>query len=170
MEVGQDVLANAVAEALDGHWCDSGWLGYANVLFLGFGSAPTSPHTEGGQRTVPPYELNANRADWRLEGNGSSVCADDDAVQAEEAVRALVGRPVVGWSLDARHALTIEFDGGLSLCIDPWDDPDESCWDAWSVDLPGRLVAVSSGGQVATVDPDCPVGQWFDGLENRSGR
>src|ERR671912_456299 len=94
---GRDVLSDAVAEALDGHCCASGWLGYANVLFLGFGDAP-----------MP----------WRTN------------------------------------------DGGRTLRVDPWLDPDEARWDAWSISLPGRLVAVSCGGRVAAPDPQCPVGQW----------
>jgi hypothetical protein len=162
MGIGGDILVDAVAEALDGHRCVSGWLGRANVLFLGFGSAPVRARTGDGLRTEPPYEVNVNRADRRLEGDGLSACPEDPPDQAEQAVTALVGRPVRGWSLATGHALAIEFDGGLTVRIDPWVDPDESRWDAWSVALPKRLVAVSCGGRVASVDPECPVGQWFD--------
>jgi hypothetical protein len=163
MDGGRDLLSDAVAEALDGHCCASGWLGYANVLFLGFGDAPVPPRTDDGRRTGPPYEVNANRADWRIDGDGLAACADDDRGPAERAVAALIGRPVVGWSLGAGHALTVQFDRGLTVRVDPWLDPDEARWDAWSVSLPGRLVAVSCGGRVAAPDPECPVGQWFGG-------
>ena len=78
MEAGRNLLSDALAEALDGHRCASGWLGYANVLFLGFGDACISPHTGDGPPTEPPYEVNANKADWQIDGDGLSACADDD--------------------------------------------------------------------------------------------
>ncbi len=164
MEAGRNLLSDALAEALDGHRCASGWLGYANVLFLGFGDGCISPHTGDGQPTEPPYEVNANKADWQIDGDGLSACADDDRAPAERAVAALIGCAVVGWSVDAGHTLTVKFDRGQILRVAPWTDPAEARWDAWLVSLPGRLVAVSCGGHVASVDPECPVGQWFDNL------
>src|SRR5262245_12536503 len=169
MDSGWGMLSDAVAEALDGHRCASGWLGYANVLFLGFGDAPIPSRTDDSRQSGPPYEVNANRSDWRIDGDGLAASADDDREPAEQAVTALIGRPVVGWSLGPGHALTVTFDRGLTLRVVPWTDPEEARWDAWSVALPGRLVAVSCGGQVAAVDPECPVGQWFDGLSERTG-
>ena len=49
MEHGPDILVDAVAEAFSGHRCASAWLGYGNVLFLGFGGAPIEPFTPAGQ-------------------------------------------------------------------------------------------------------------------------
>lgn len=164
MEHGPDILADAVAEAVSGHRCVSAWLGYGNVLFLGFGGAPIEPFTPAGRPAEPPYELHANMADWRVSGGDLAAGADDERDLAERAVSALLGRPVVAWRLGARHALSVEFAGGQLLEVVPLGDADVADSDGWSVTLPGgRVVAVSCGGQVAAIDSRRPVGEWFTG-------
>lgn len=163
MLAGPGYLTDTLAEAFSGHCCVSGWLGYANALFVGFGDAPIPRAAADGERTRPPYELETNMADWRVTGGTSAATADDQRDLAERAISTLQGRQVVSWRLGPRHDLTIQFVGGLTLDVVPFSDDDVIDSDAWLVRVPdGRIAAVSCGGLVAQVHEHTPVGRWFE--------
>ncbi len=52
-----------LSEAFTDHRCVTAWLGYGNVLFLGFGDSVLPERDQYGRRTRPPYELETNYAD-----------------------------------------------------------------------------------------------------------
>jgi hypothetical protein len=160
MTVGLDVAAQALTEALSGRTCSSAWLGYGDVLFLGFGNvsfAEVPPRIHG----TPEYKVQTNFADWTMETVGPPGAVLEPE-QAKQAVHSLVGKSVTGWRLIDGHGFQIEFDVALRLRVVPWTDADSTDTDAWCVGLPGnRVVAVSCDGRVASVDSREPIRDWF---------
>jgi len=161
-EHAPELLTEAVARAVSGNLCVSAWLGFANVLFLGFGKVPQGPRGPDGRWPLAPFEIETNMADWRVSCGASVVSRDDEREQTERCASALVGRPVTGWRLGDRHALTLEFDDTCTLEIIPFSDPDVADSDAWCVSSPDRrIVAVSCDGRVVSIDAARPIGEWF---------
>jgi hypothetical protein len=152
-----EVLDEAVAEALSGRRCVSAWLGYGNVLFLGFGAAVVPPRNAEGRRTEPPYELQTETAGWRVR-DLDAACSDDERAPAERAIGKLIGRPVAHWQLSDRRSLRVDFAGGAILeVIPPSEDSPDS--DEWWFFLPeSRLVGVGGGGEVVSGRSDQPRG------------
>jgi hypothetical protein len=148
---GFELLEATVVEALSGHRCVSGWLGYGSALFLGFGSEQLPERDANDRRTEPPYELQTSMAGWRV-GGATSADSESEREAAEGAVRALVGRSVVRWRLIDRGGLVVEFAGGCRLEVLPPSevDPERSDLDdEWWFCMPGsRYVGVGGGGRV----------------------
>lgn len=158
MVQSSELLEAAVTEAMTGHRCVSGWLGYGSALFLGFGSEQLPDRDARGRRSEPPYELQTSMADWRVEG-AASAAAESEQETAERAVRALVGRPVLDWRLIDGRGLVVEFADDLRLEILPRMevDPERSDLDEWWFCLPGsRYVGVGGGGRVVEGRTDQP--------------
>jgi hypothetical protein len=148
--------------ALTGRLCVSAWLGYGTVLFVGFGEHVLPERGADGRHPMPPYELQTNFADWSVLGPDGAVSADSGRGALEAAARSLIGRRVVGWELLALRGLQVAFAGGVELAVAPWP-ASEGVADAWSLESPdGKVVAVSTGGQVAVVCARVPVADWFD--------
>ncbi len=156
---GFDLLEATVAEALSGRRCVSGWIGYGNALFLGFGADQLPERDDDGRRSKPPYELQTETAGWRVEG-AAIADAESDREMAERAIRALVGRPVIHWRLIDRRALVVAFAGGWQLDVLPPAevDPESGGGHEWWLCLPGSCyVGVGSGGRVVQGRTDQPL-------------
>jgi hypothetical protein len=145
-----DAVARVDA-ALAGRLCVSAWLGYGDVLFLGFGDQPLPERGADGRRPMPPFELQTNFADWSVSGPEGTTLAISGRGELEAAVKSLLGLRVVGWELLAGHGLRVAFAGGSALTVAPWP-ASEGASDAWSLDSrDGRVVAVATGGQIVLV-------------------
>ena len=155
MGLDPEMLANAAAEALSGHRCVSGWLGYGNALFLGFGSQPIPARRIDGRRSSPPYELQTSIAIWRVIGNIVASCEDERGL-AEEAIQALIGLSVAGWQLSDNSGLEIEFVDRWRLDIAPPAEIDPEGTSTWT--FGGfALQAIASSVLV-------PAGKWSQAI------
>jgi hypothetical protein len=158
MDRSASVLTDGLAEALSGHRCVSGWLGYSEVLFLGFGSESLPERGADGWRPMPPYEVQTHFADWSVAQAERENGPDAERAAAEAAVAGLVGRPVVSWELGEAGSLAVRFDGGLLVRVSPWPESGE----AWSLVMPeGRFIAVACDGRAAVGCTDDPVTDLF---------
>lgn len=152
-----------VDNALSGRLCVTAWLGYGQVLFIGFGDEPY----EGGGADVrhprPPVEIETNFAEWRIDGPGPIAVSDDELPTAESAAFDLIGRRVVNWGfIEPSIGLVVSFSGGKNLTIIPWADDDSRNTDAWSITLPDdRVLAFSTCGKIAFASLDQPIPEWF---------
>lgn len=139
-----DLLAAAIEKAASGHMVVQAWLGYAEVLFLGFGDTVMLP--SHGKHALPPYELQTFHARWSVcEGTRVVGTSDDDRQAAEAAIGRLVGRSIRDWSVEEQDmCLTVHLDGDMNLVVSPFSDPCEGNEDAWSLRCPdGTHVVVS---------------------------
>lgn len=135
-----DELREALDTAINGRLCVQTWLGYAQVLFIGFGAEVLPPQPPGKLGIRPDYELQTHYADWQVEdASGVVATADDEYDVAEAAAERLVGHRAVGWRhIDDSVALEIAFEGGLKLVITPMSDSEESILhkEAWALRMP----------------------------------
>lgn len=152
-----ELLEAAVSEALSGHRCVSGWLGYGSALFLGFGTEQLPERDASGRRTEPPYELQTSITDWRVVGE-TSTDSESERETTELNVRALVGRTVRCWWLIDRRNLIIEFADGCRLeVLPPEVDAEWSDLDAWWFCMPGsRFVGIGRDGRIVKGRTDQP--------------
>lgn len=147
------------------HRCVSAWLGYADVLFLGFGER-VLPRVQAGERHAPPpYELNSNFASWRVEGPVAAQWTDEgsptERADLTAAAESLVGEGVVAWELLDRLALRLVFTGSKVLVVEPWPTAD-GISEAWSLTAPDEhILAVSNDGRTTIVPAETPVRDWF---------
>jgi hypothetical protein len=154
-----ELLESSVGDALSGRHCVSAWLGYGNVLFLGFGPDLIPLRTPEGRHTIPPYELQTSIAEWCLRGD-TTADLEDEAEFAEEAVSALIGLSVVRWQLTPALGLRIEFTGSRLLEITPPSeiDAEDKDLDWWWLCLPDfQFVGVGGNGHVISGRTDGPA-------------
>lgn len=135
-----DELRESLDTAINGRLCVQAWLGYAQVLFIGFGDGVLPPMQPGEGHMRPKYELQTSFADWQVE-DGSDVIAtaDDEYDVAEAAAQKLVGHRVVDWRhIGDSAGLEIAFEGGLKLVITPMSDSEKSVLheEAWHLRMP----------------------------------
>jgi len=147
-----ELLESAVTEALSGKLCISGWLGYGNVLFLGFGPELLPADQYLKNDFMPPYELQTNLAEWKLEID-AVMRADINSVNqvAEQAIHTLLGHMVQSWKLFDDGRLWIEFHEGCQLTITPFseidaEDNDSEFW--WFCMPNSKYVGLAVTGQV----------------------
>lgn len=142
------------------HGCVSAWLGYGDVLFLGFGEHIVPRGRAGERHPRPPYELESNFSAWRVDGPVSAAWEDDSSPTAA-AAESLVGERVLSWELLDGLGLRLVFSGGKVLVVEPWA-PSEGISDAWSLTAPdGLILAVSTDGRTVVVPADQPTSAWF---------
>ncbi|HUV03575.1 MAG TPA: hypothetical protein VMX94_00540 [Armatimonadota bacterium] len=122
--INQDELRAALDMAINGKLVVQNWLGYANVLFLGFGDEVLPRVPAGESPAWSPYELETNYADWSVENEKGIVgTADDERAKALAAVELLVGHRATGWAFgDTLFCLVVYFEGGFKLKITPMAD------------------------------------------------
>jgi hypothetical protein len=127
--------------AIDGSLCIQAWLGYGEVLFLGFGDEPLPPRAPEERYPQPPYELPSNLADWWVQEDWRIlVTSEDDRADAEAVAESLVGHRAMGWEfIGQSRSLRIRFDGGLVLSVVPFTDEDLLDKDAWAMRGPDGL-------------------------------
>jgi hypothetical protein len=125
-------------QALKGKLCVQTWIGYAGVLFAGFGEETISPVQPGNRHPLPPYEIETGFADWSVLGDDEVIASSkDDVEEAEMAASKLVGCRVVQWSFVAPSvAFEIFFDSGLKLSLAPYDGYEGSHESAWCLRTP----------------------------------
>lgn len=140
----EDVQA-ALEIALRGHLVVQAWLGYAQVLFCGFGTGPIHIPADVCH-FQPAFELQTNYADWTVTKDGAKVgSADDEDSVAGAAIDLLVGNHVTGWTFDAAdQLLTIDVAGGLRLLVAPMKDEDVRKKEAWSIRMDDGMYWVLS--------------------------
>jgi hypothetical protein len=146
-------LTAELETGIRGRRCVQAWLGYGEVLFLGFGEEVIPAPPPGERHQHPPYELQTEFADWRVE-EGSKVrgTGDDEREHALAACQLLVGRHATDWHLDAStFALTVRFEGDFSLVVVPLTDEDVQDDNAWMFVNPAReyLCVICGGGLYA---------------------
>jgi len=148
-------------EALDGHRCVTAWLGHGSVLFLGFGETVLPIRDQDGRHTKPPYELETNFADWRVDGPSKASTIDSNDVQLLSAAESLIGEKVLNWELLETKKLRVTFTGNKRLQIEGWNEAEEKT-DAWSLRSPDRFIlAVATDGRFRVVDASLPINCWF---------
>ena len=151
-----NLLIDAISMALSGNRCVSVWLGYGNVLFLGFGVESMPARNLDGKRPTPPYELQTESASWILRGP-TAACSEDDRLSANQALAGLLGQAVVAWRLDDNRCLQIEFsdNGAMEIIPSVKADSDSQQW--WFC-LPGsKFVGIGVGGRVISGTTDRPI-------------
>jgi len=135
-----DEMRMQLDTAIVGVLCVHAWLGYAQVLFVGFGDKVLPYVPPGGRRPQPPYQLWTEYADWQIENDSGVIgTADDEYTAAEAAAQRLVGHRANMWYfIGSSFALEIEFDGGLKLKITPPADEEASVFhkNAWNLRMP----------------------------------
>lgn len=155
------------------HRCVSAWLGYGDILFLGFGEQVLPPVQPGERHPRPAYELQSNFATWRVEGPVAAQSIDEATERADltAAAESLVGERVVAWELLDRLGLRMVLTSSKVLVVEP-SPRSKGVADAWSLTAPDRRVlAVSNDGRAIVVPVEMPVCDWFperssaDGLE-----
>jgi hypothetical protein len=157
------LLVDALTQALSGHKCVSGWLGYGHVLFLGFGDSTLSAFGADGHRVKPPYKLESNFADWSVQRGGSIAEPENDTAILDRAIQELIGQPVKKWELGDDFSLRIDFGDSSQLRVIPWPEEDVTT-DAWLASLAdGWIIAVSCGRKIARVPRNLPIREWFTG-------
>lgn len=145
--------------------CVQAWLGYGDVLFLGFGEH-VMPRVQAGERhATPPYELETNFASWRVEGPVSAQWTyDGSPTERDEltaAAESLIGERVQEWEVLERLGLRLVFSGSKVLILEPWL-PSKGVAEAWSMTAPDDLIlAVSNDGRTIIVPAEMPVCDWF---------
>jgi hypothetical protein len=148
-------------EALAGRRCVSAWLGYGEVLFLGFGEEVLPERDADGRHPSPPFQLATNFADWSVAGAVVAASAESERVDLEAAAASLVGQRVVAGEALEGNRLRIEFAQGQLFVVGPWG-VEEGLSDAWSVQSPdGRLLAVATDGRAVVVEARRPINEWF---------
>jgi hypothetical protein len=161
MNASPAVRVARLHDAFAGRRCVSAWLGYAEVLFLGFGEKALAERGDDGRRVRPPFQLTTNFADWRVEGPRAAGSADSDRAQLEAAAESLVGERVESWELLDGERLRLTFSGGKLLTVVPWSAA-EGIADAWCVKAPdGRILAAATNGRAVVVDARLPIRDWF---------
>jgi hypothetical protein len=118
--------------ALRGKICVQVWLGYAMVLFVGFGNEVLSSVKKYEMHPKPPYEIQIDSSDWWIQ-QGSDILtkSTDERDKVEPVIAKLVGLKVINWSFDnPKPALRIEFENGLELRMTPYKEgkPSDSSW------------------------------------------
>jgi hypothetical protein len=144
------------------HICVQAWLGYANVLFLGFGGevlVPVEDHQTGRTKhPVPLYELRTDFSCWQVIGaSGNVVSSDDDAV--DHAVGSLVGLRCVDWHfLQRPPEVQFEFEGGHRLEVTPYSRAKRNLKeDAWAIRNPtGMYFAIRINNSTYSISSDEP--------------
>ena len=161
MTVSHALSVARLGEAFTGHRCVTAWLGYGNVLFLGFGETVLPARSQGGQRTPPPFELQTNFADWFVDGPISASTTDSDRAQLAAAAESLINEQIIDWNLSENTRLRIAFSGAKELEIKAWN-ADEDLADAWCLKSPdGYILAVATNGRHVIVESSLPVRDWF---------
>jgi hypothetical protein len=154
--------------------CVSAWLGYGDVLFLGFGE-DVMPRVQSGERHPrPPYELNSNFASWRVEGPITAQWTDEgsptERAELTAAAESLIGERVLAWELLDQLALRLVFTGSKVLVVEPWR-PSDGIDEAWSLTAPDELIlAVSNDGRAIIVPAETPVRDWFPDIHGNESR
>jgi len=69
---GIEDIRTAFEIAFRDHLVVQAWLGYAQVLFCGFGNDPIQLPA-GERHFQPPFELQTNYADWTVIKDGASA-------------------------------------------------------------------------------------------------
>lgn len=150
-----------ISDAFTGHRCVTAWLGYGNVLFLGFGETVLPVRDKDGRHTRPPYELETNFADWRIEGPVRASSVSSDQATLTEAAGSLIGEEVLCCEVAQRTRLRLSFAGGKLLAVDAWNVADGLA-DAWCLKSPdGRILGVANDGRFVVVDAGIPIRDWF---------
>ncbi len=149
-------------DAFSGRRCISAWLGYGDVLFLGFGEGILPASESEGQRSIPQFELATNFADWSVDGPNTTVSSESDRHSLEAAAESLIGEQVLSWELHANNRLFLTFTGEKVLNVIPWGLV-EGLSDAWSLGSAndGLIVAVATDGRTVIVNASLPVRDWF---------
>lgn len=147
------------------HRCVSAWLGYREVLFLGFGERVTPRMGAGDRDVCALYELETNFASWRVEGPVAAQWTDEysptQRAHLTAAAESLIGESVESWELLDRLALRLVFTGSKALVIEPWPSSD-GVGDAWSLAAPDEgIFAVSTNGRTVIVAGETPVSELF---------
>lgn len=87
-----------------------------------------------------------------VEVGGASIdlSPEEDSKESFEPIRELLGRTVETAEVDPKGALSVTFEGGTRLRVDP--DP---AYEAWNVSGPnGALVVSMPGGELAIWNPE----------------
>lgn len=136
------------------------WLGFGDPLFLELDRMPESAGGNvNGERAR--CQLDTNFATWSVTGPIHLHQERDAGDRLEDACRLLLGAVVQHTDVADDGRLTLQFDWGRTLIVEPWP-VEEGQADAWCITLrDGRILAVSNAGQVAVVDRDLPIPEWF---------
>jgi hypothetical protein len=131
--------------------CVQAWLGYANVLFIGFGDTVIPPTPKGSSHPIPLYELQFDFCDWWIEDQTRALIQSDysDRDKIIETIEMLVGKKMECWSfIEPKCALELTFETGIRLKMTPYLDG-ETTDPAWSLRLEnGAYFCVDWSGNI----------------------
>jgi len=147
-------VAALVDLAVSGRRCVQAWLGFGEVLFMGFGEQVLNPVGRGQRHPKPAYELQTNFANWQVSHNAAVVgTADSERGLAQKSVALFVGQPVLSWTFaEGLTGLRIVFEGRYALDVTALSDLDVVDKAAWLVRDPNGVYAqVSCRGMASRI-------------------
>lgn len=115
--------------------CTQCWLGYADVLFVGFGDfLPPKEVREHPWKHIPTqYELQTNLCDWEINFQGKQIGSSYDDPKAPFAAHLLIGRRLQSWKLLGSAKALFQFDDNTTLMLMPYEEEEFKQRDAWGV-------------------------------------
>ena len=117
-------LAEKLTKGLNNKICSKAWLGYAEVLFIGFDNHFNMMSNEEMKVYNASFEIDTNLSQWKVYKNCKLLGSGEDERECAQAgMNNLLGQQVIGWKLSPKQKrLSIEFVDGLELRIIPWLD------------------------------------------------
>ncbi len=145
--------------------CTQCWLGYADVMFLGFGELTIVEEPANtrypNRHPQPEYELNTDYCDWEVTVCGESVGSSYDDPEAKAGAQALVGKRLLRWECLTSGQAFFEFDENTLLTLTPYEDPDKERDEVWDVrGNDGWYTFICGNGKTYRVPPDTLLRDW----------
>jgi hypothetical protein len=120
--------------------CVQVWLGYGDVLFIGFGDEilPPKPSGKRQEYPLPPYQLQTNFSAWRIAKPDPHASGRVDYhTFAEAAASRLVGTRATHCLVRAPISeLDVVFETGDTLIITPFEGRELAAKWAWAIRHP----------------------------------
>lgn len=148
-----------VKSALKGQPCTDCWIGFGQVIFVGFSAEPSDAVDSSRRYEFPPFQIQTRFANWSLmQGKLLIARSSDEPRSAQAATQALVGKRVMDVTSGSFGSdATVVFESTLSLRISRMSGcrPGE---EFWSLRFPdGRYLVISCGGEATYVPAGAKV-------------
>jgi hypothetical protein len=151
-----DNIRKILDEGILGKTCVQTWIGYGQVVFLGFGYDIIPPVKSGERHPMPPYELETGFADWWIEKENKVIgTSNDERKMVETTASLLIGQQAISWEFtNSTVGLTLTFSDDFYLKMVPYTDGNVSNEMAWCFRTPYCYIVVNWDGTVETGQHD----------------
>jgi hypothetical protein len=149
-----NTLRRELEAGIPGHRCVQSWLGYGEILYLGFGEELLPPPSGRRGEHEPPYQLRTSFSDWIVEERSQvRGTGDDPRDRAFDTCQLLLGKRAIDCRLDtATWTLTVSFEDDLVLKVIPLTDADLHGEEAWCFRTPAReYLTACCGGDLLLI-------------------